>query len=218
MSTLTVNFNTSPNAVKYRIKYRVAGTSTYTTVETTSSPYVISNVACGTDYEGTVEAICFEGIPCNRYQISTTDPAADGDCIYDDCTSGESVSQAIVGVGDFYVCSRTTPIIQASSSTTVTLVSQGTCVSPSPEEASAPAYWTATGTTCPTNYVVYSCGAGGTGDSWIASYSGGTLVVGQAVKLSIDGGANCWEITGTTTDAATATVLTAFADCTACSA
>ena len=216
MATLTINFTTDPSAVKYRIKYRKTGTSTYTTIETTTSPATVTGILCGEDYEGTVQAICSEGIPCDRYRISTTDPAADGDAFYDDCATGNSASQAITGSGDFYVCSRTEPVIQGSSSTSVTKVSAGTCVSPSPEEASGPAYWTATGTTCPTNYVVYSCGSGGTGDSYIASHSGGTLVVGQAVKLSIDGGAGCWEITGTTTDAATATVLNAFADCNSC--
>jgi hypothetical protein len=311
MATLTINFTTSANAIKYRIKVRQSGTSTYAVHEVTSSPLVLNNIPCGIAYEGTVQAICSEGIPCDRYKVSTTSITADGDVHYDDCATGNSASQAITSVGSFYVCSRTTPIVQGSSSTTVTKVSQGECTSPSPEEISAPVYWSATAATCPADsYVFTSCADGttekyvskviwnssnvygsapttnlvygidfdgngytcwtytreddstqhpsgltipldvdqavydnctqceGTGGSdpvdppvvtnytvvdctditngYIASYSGGTLTVGQAVKLSVDAGAGCYQVTGTTTNTSNATVLSTFADCNSC--
>lgn len=51
-----------------------------------------------------------------------------------------------------------------------------------------------------------------------ASYSGGTLTVGQAVKVSHDGGAVCWSVVDLANGNATTTVLTEFADCAACNA
>ena len=56
------------------------------------------------------------------------------------------------------------------------------------------------------------------GDPIIASYSGGTLTVGQAVKTSVDGGVACYTVVDTAAGGATATVLTTYADCTACNA
>src|SRR5210317_1612829 len=109
MATLTINFTTVANALKYRIKVRQSGTSTYAVHEVTSSPLVLNNIPCGIAYEGTVQAICSEGIPCDRYKIFTHGPA-DGDVNYDDCATGNSASQALLGYDDFYVCSRTTPV------------------------------------------------------------------------------------------------------------
>jgi len=211
MATLTINFTTDPSAVKYRIKYRKTGTSTYTTIETTTSPATVTGLLCGDAYEGTVQAICSEGIPCDRYRISTTDPAADGDAHYDDCATGNSASQAITGSGDFYVCSRTEPVIQGSSGTTVTKVSAGTCVSPSPEEASAPAYWTASALACD-NYTVTACGGG---DSFTIAYDPQYLI---GTSVTLNEAAGCYEITGTTTATPNVTELDWYADCDVCNA
>lgn len=49
-----------------------------------------------------------------------------------------------------------------------------------------------------------------------ASYSGGTMNVGEAAKLSHDGGAVCWTVVDIATGSATSTVLQTYADCTAC--
>jgi len=186
MATLTINFNTVANAIKYRIKVRQAGTSTYATHEVTSSPLVINNVPCGIAYEGTVQAVCSEGIPCDRYRVSTNDASADGDAHYDDCATGNSASQAITGSGDFYVCSRTEPVIQGSPSTTVTKVSAGTCVSPSPEEVSGPVYWTAPAATCPPNsYVFVSCEDGETEVAVSQTVWNSNNVYGSAPTLNL---------------------------------
>lgn len=154
MATLTVSFTASANAVKYRVKYRKTGTTAYTTVETTQSPVVISNVDCGSQYEGSVQAICFEGIPCDTYQISSTSPSADGDIEYTDCNSGQTVTQAVVGAVTFNVCSRTTPLA-LNVAVTITKLVGGSCVSPSPEEASAEVYWSAAALPCPTTSTYY---------------------------------------------------------------
>lgn len=210
MATLTINFTTDPSAVKYRIKYRKTGTSTYTTIETTTSPATVTGLLCGDAYEGTVQAVCSEGIPCDRYRISTTDPAADGDAYYDDCATGNSASQSITGSGDFYVCSRTEPVIQGSSSTSVTKVSAGTCVSPSPEEVSGPAYWSASAVACD-NFTVQDCS--NPGDSFVIAYSPQYLI-GTSVTLNEQPG--CWEITGTTTATPNVTELAWYPTCTSC--
>ena len=65
-----------------------------------------------------------------------------------------------------------------------------------------------------TNYNVRSCG--NPGDTIVATYSSGTLTIGQAVLISFDGGAECWEIVSTTTNPSTTTVLYAYTDCTSC--
>lgn len=201
MATLTITFDdTVANAIKYRIKVRQTGTTTYAIHEVTSSPLVINNVPCGLSYEGTIQTICFEGVPCDRYRISTTDPSADGDANYDDCATGNSASQAIIGSGDFYVCSRTEPVIQGSSSTSVTKVSQGTCTSPSPEEASTPTYWTAPAATCPPDsYIFVSCADGTTEKAvdqtiWNSNVVYGSAPsVGLVYKIDFDAaGYTCW--------------------------
>lgn len=200
MATLTISFDTVANAVKYRIKVRQTGTTVYSTHDVTSSPLVLNNVACGLSYEGTIQAICSEGTPCDRYRISTTESSADGDANYDDCATGNSASQAIIGSGDFYVCSRTEPVIQGSSSTSVTKVSQGSCVSPSPEEVSGPVYFTAPAVTCPPDsYVFVSC-ADGTTETFVSqTIWNSSAVYGSAPSLNVvykidfDGnGYTCW--------------------------
>lgn len=201
MATLTITFDdTVANAIKYRIKVRQTGTTTYAIHEVTSSPLVINNVPCGLSYEGTIQTICFEGVPCDRYRISTTDPSADGDANYEDCATGNSASQAIIGSGDFYVCSRTTPIIIGSSSTSVTKVSQGTCTSPSPEEASAPTYWTAPAATCPSDSYKFVLCSDGTTEKLVSQtiwnsnvVYGSAPTVNKTYKIDFDGnGYVCW--------------------------
>ena len=155
MATLTVSFTASANAVKYRVKYRKTGTSAYTTIETTQSPLVINNVDCGSAYEGSIKAICFEGIPCDNYQISSINTSADGDIEYTDCATGTTATQAVLGAVTFYVCSRTTPIALNVGGVTITKMSTGSCVSPSPEEGSAEVYWSATALPCPTTSTYY---------------------------------------------------------------
>lgn len=203
MATLTINFTTSANAIKYRIKVRQSGTSTYAVHEVTSSPLVLNNIPCGIAYEGTVQAICSEGIPCDRYKVSTTSITADGDVYYDDCATGNSASQAITSVGSFYVCSRTTPIVQGSSSTTVTKVSQGECTSPSPEEISAPVYWSATAATCPADSYVFTSCADGTTEKYVSkviwnssNVYGSAPTVNLVYQIDFDGnGYSCWNYT-----------------------
>lgn len=200
MATLTINFDdTVANAIKFRIKVRQTGTTVYATHEVTSSPLVINNIACGLSYEGTIQTICSEGIPCDKYKVLTTGND-DGDVYYDDCATGNSASQAITGPGTFYVCSRTEPIVQGSSSTVVTKVSQGECVSPSPEEVSGVSYWSAAAATCPPDsYVFVSC-EDGTTEKYVAkNVWDSTAVYGSAptlnlvYKIDFDGaGYTCW--------------------------
>jgi hypothetical protein len=156
MATLTVNFTASQNAVKYRIRYRKLGSSAYTTVLTTQSPVVINNVDCGFIYEGTVEAICTEGIPCNRYEITNTGEDS-GQLQYVDCATGNPASTDISPYMTFFVCSRTEPIPSgdATAQTGVTQVAQGACVSPVNEQASGLVYWTASSLPCPPAEVTY---------------------------------------------------------------
>jgi len=199
MATLTINFNTTANAVKYRIKVRQSGTSTYAIHEVTSSPLVLDNIPCGIAYEGTVQAICSEGIPCDRYNVFTHGPA-DGDVYYDNCATGESESQALTGWDNFHVCSRTTPVVQGSSGTTVTKVSQGECTSPSPEEISGPVYWSATAATCPADSYVFTNCADGTTEKyiskviWTSSNVYGSAPASNLVyEIDFDGnGYSCW--------------------------
>jgi hypothetical protein len=156
MATLTVNFTTSLNAVKYRVKYRKTGTSSYTTINVTTSPATI-NADCGSDYEGTVEAICVEGIPCNSYQISSINANSDGDIEYTDCATGNTVTQAVLGITTFYVCSRTTPIALNVNVTINNMGATQSCAQSSPinEEASGPVYWTAPAVACPPAQTTY---------------------------------------------------------------
>jgi hypothetical protein len=148
MATLSIAFNTSANAVKYRIKYRVVGTTAYTSTFTTTSPKTIT-VPCGSSYEGTVEAICVEGVPCNRYEINNSG-ADDGILTFTDCITGISQQTDISPYMTFFVCSRTVPVESgdAAPQTGVTQVAQTPCVSPSPEEASGLVYWTASAIPC----------------------------------------------------------------------
>jgi hypothetical protein len=148
MATLTVSFTPSQNAVKYRIKYRRVGTSAYTTTHVTTSPATIS-VDCGYAYEGTVEAICVEGIPCNRYEINNSGEDS-GQLEYTDCATGNTAFTDISPYTTFFVCSRTEPIPSgdAAPQTGISQASQGACVSPVSEEASGPVYWTASAIPC----------------------------------------------------------------------
>lgn len=165
MATLTINFNASANAVTYRVKHRKVGTSGYTTVITAQSPVVITGVDCGSQYEGTVEAICVEGTPCNRYEINNSGEDT-GVLTYTDCVTGISQTTDISPYMTFFVCSRTVPVESgdAAPQTGVTQVAQTPCVSPSPEQTSAPVYWTAAALPCPTTntyyYQVTPCEAG----------------------------------------------------------
>lgn len=156
MATLTINFNASANAVTYRVKHRKVGTSGYTTVITTQSPVVITGVDCGSQYEGTVEAICVEGTPCNRYEINNSGED-EGTLTYTDCVTGISQQTDVTPYSTFFVCSRTVPVESgpAMSQTGVIQVAQAPCVSPSPEQASALVYWTAAALPCPTLNTYY---------------------------------------------------------------
>lgn len=156
MATLTVNFTASPNAVKYRVKYRKTGTTSYTTIYVNTSPATI-NADCGSDYEGTVEAICVEGVPCNSYQISSINANSDGDIEYTDCVTGATVTQAVLGVTTFYVCSRTTPVALNVNVTINNMGATQSCAQASPinEEASGPVYWTAPAVACPPPQTTY---------------------------------------------------------------
>jgi hypothetical protein len=155
MATLTVNFTASPNAVKYRVKYRKTGTSSYTTIYVNTSPATI-NADCGSDYEGTVEAICVEGIPCNRYEINNSGEDS-GILEYVDCATGNAAYTDISPYMTFFVCSRTlpNPSGDAAYQTGVTQVAQAACVSPVQEEASGPVYWTAPAFPCPATNTYY---------------------------------------------------------------
>jgi hypothetical protein len=148
MATLSIAFNTSVNAVKYRVKYRVTGTSAYTTVYTTTSPVNLT-VNCGTAYEGTVEAICVEGIPCNGYEINNTGDEI-GTLEYTDCATGNTSHVDISEYSTFFVCSRTEPVPTGSAApqTGVTQVALDACISPVQEEGSGLAYWTAPAIPC----------------------------------------------------------------------
>lgn len=64
------------------------------------------------------------------------------------------------------------------------------------------------------NYTLRNCT--GTGDTFVGSYSSGTLTIGQSVFITTDGGANCWEVIGTTGLASTTTITAVYADCTTC--
>lgn len=64
------------------------------------------------------------------------------------------------------------------------------------------------------NYTLMNCTGGG--DTFVGSYSSGTLTIGQSVFITTDGGADCWEVTGTTGLTPTTTITTVYADCTTC--
>lgn len=64
-----------------------------------------------------------------------------------------------------------------------------------------------------TTYTVQSCS--GTGTVYNVTWPS-TLTIGQSVKLSIDGGAGCYMVTGYTTNAPNATILTTYSNCTNC--
>ena len=64
-----------------------------------------------------------------------------------------------------------------------------------------------------TIYTIQSCS--GTGTVYNAQWPD-PLTVGQSVKLSADGGASCYQITGTTTSATNSTILSVYNDCNAC--
>lgn len=220
MATLTVNFTTSLNAVKYRVKYRVVGTLNYTTAYTTTSPYTLT-VNCGAAYEGTVESICVEGIPCNRYEITNTGSST-GVLSYTDCSTGLPAEVAISAYATFYVCSRNTPVDSgaASTLTTVQQVAQESCLSPVPEEGSGPAYWTAAATACAYYYVVSVCPSS-TNTTLPPNNevkSNTPIPIGTVVQLTgspyVDG---CYTITANGTLLTSAvTVAQTFSNCNAC--
>jgi len=151
MAQLTVSFTTDPSATFYRIKYRRTGTSTYTTITATASPVVITNnIACGYAYEGTVQAVCSPGVSCYNFTISNPDMYQDGDVEYTNCSSGQTVTQAVTPGANFIVCSSTVPVIQNMNSATVT---QGSvCGTATAEEASSEVPWAASAVECPVYY------------------------------------------------------------------
>lgn len=207
MATLTVNFTASSNAVTYRIKYRRVGTSAYTTFYTTSSPAVINTgVDCGYDYEGTVEAICVEGIPCNMYQIINPDMYQEGDVEYSDCITGATVTQAVTYGANFTICSRNTPVIlNMNSANVINLGSSGSCAqyAPTPEEASGPVYWTASAVDCVFYWIVTPCDPAALAvPNGAVKTSNSSIGIGDVVKLTGSGyvsqdpaSLNCYQIT-----------------------
>lgn len=156
MAQLTISFTTDPSASFYRIKYRRAGTATYTTVTTTSSPMVISSgIDCGYAYEGTIQTVCTPGTSCYNFTITNPDMMQDGDVEYTNCTTGETVTQAVLPGANFIVCSRTFPIIYNMSSASV---QQGAvCGSGGQEEASAEVPWSAAAVDCVFYWAVTAC-------------------------------------------------------------
>lgn len=230
MATLTVNFTTEPSVVKYRIKYRKTGTSSYSTIYTTSSPAVINTgVDCGYDYEGTVEAICVEGVPCNTYSISNPDMYQDGDVEYTDCITGATVTQAVGPGANFTVCSRTTPVIQNMNSGTVSnMGSTGTCAqyAPTAEEASSPVYWTAPAVDCIFYWQVTPCDPTALAvPSGAVKTSNSSIGIGDVVKLTGSGyitqdpaSLNCYQITdyGTGPNGIVIDDTQIFSSCTDC--
>jgi len=64
-----------------------------------------------------------------------------------------------------------------------------------------------------TVYTVQSCS--GTGTVYNVIWPD-PLLIGQAVRLSIDGGMNCYMVTGYTTNTTTATILSVYTNCTNC--
>lgn len=204
MATLTVNFTASPNAVKYRVKYRKTGTSSYTTIYVNTSPATI-NADCGSDYEGTVEAICVEGVPCNSYQISSINANSDGDIEYTDCVTGATVTQAVLGVTTFYVCSRTTPVALNVNVTINNMGATQSCAQASPinEEASGPVYWTANAVDCVFYWQVTPCDPAALSvPGGVVKTSDSTISIGDVVKLVGSGyvgqdpaSLNCYQIT-----------------------
>jgi hypothetical protein len=158
MATLSIAFNTSANAVKYRINYRVVGTTAYTSTFSTTSPKTIT-VPCGSSYEGTVEAICIEGVPCNRYKVQNTSPSVAGTLSLTDCATGYQNSMVVAAASEYFVCSRNTPVPSSGilATTTVVQVAQDNCVTTVPEEASGLVYWTAAAAACAYYYTVSVC-------------------------------------------------------------
>ena len=229
MATLTVSFTPSQNAVKYRIKYRRVGTSAYTTTYVTTSPATIT-VDCGYNYEGTVEAICVEGIPCNLYQIMNPSMQIDGDVEYTDCVTGNTVTQAITYGAMFTVCSRTEPLALNVPATVTNFGASQSCAQSSPinEEASGPVYWTANAIDCIFYWVVTPCNPESLAvpNGGVVKTSDSTIGIGDVVKLVGSGyvgqdpeSLNCYQITdygtgpnGIVVDDATG----AFATCLAC--
>lgn len=229
MATLTINFTSSGSAVTYRIKYRKVGTSAYTTTYATSSPAVITTgVDCGYNYEGTVEAICVEGIPCNSYQISSIDAYSDGDIEYTDCVTGNTVTQAVVGITTFYVCSRTTPVPLSVNVTVNNMGSTGSCAASSPinEEASGPVYWTAQAIDCIFYWAVTPCDPAALAvPNGVVKTNNSSIGIGDVVKLTGSGyvgqdpeSLNCYQITdyGTGPNGVVVDDTTIFATCLDC--
>jgi len=220
MATLSIAFNTSVNAVKYRINYRVVGTTAYTSTFTTTSPKTIT-VPCGSSYEGTVEAICVEGVPCNRYEINNSG-ADDGILTFTDCITGISQQTDISPYMTFFVCSRTVPVESgdAAPQTGVTQVAQTPCVSPSPEEASGLVYWTAAATACAYYYTVSVCpsSTNTTLPPNNEAKSNTSIPIGTVVQLTgvpyVDG---CYTITAVSVlQTSAVTVAQTFSNCNAC--
>lgn len=220
MATLSIAFNTSVNAVKYRVKYRVTGTSAYTTVYTTTSPVNLT-VNCGTAYEGTVEAICVEGIPCNGYEINNTGDEI-GTLEYTDCATGNTSHVDISEYSTFFVCSRTEPVPTGSAApqTGVTQVALDACISPVQEEGSGLAYWTAPASACAYYYTVSVCPSSlnSTLPPNNEVKSNTSIPIGTVVQLTgvpyVDG---CYTITAVSVlQTSAVNVAQTFSNCNAC--
>ncbi len=57
-SAATINWNAVTNAVKYKVQYRVTGTSAWTSVNATSTTKTLSGLTSGTVYNCRIRAVC----------------------------------------------------------------------------------------------------------------------------------------------------------------
>ena len=64
MSSLTITFTPSSTGISYRVKYKVVGAPTFTTLgtEPTTSPIVIAGLDGTLAYTGTIESDCGGGL------------------------------------------------------------------------------------------------------------------------------------------------------------
>jgi hypothetical protein len=116
---------------------------------------ISSGVDCGYAYEGTIQAVCTPGTSCYNFTIINPDMNQDGDVEYTNCSTGQTVTQAVLPGANFIVCSSTVPVILNMNSASV---QQGAvCGSGGQEEASAEVPWSAAAVDCTFYWAVTAC-------------------------------------------------------------
>ncbi len=77
-TSATISWAAVPNAVSYKVAYRVSGTTTWTTKSSTTTSKILTGLTAGTQYNYKVRAVCAANGPFTTVSNFTTLPAGGG--------------------------------------------------------------------------------------------------------------------------------------------